>query len=144
MVRRKPQTLEGMRTVNGMGEIKTAKYGQAFLNVICTYVQQERRMKADVKALAERAQSAAFRMSGGAAQKPKPAVMPPTARVGASQNPPEPITPRMPEIDWEKLCDNEVLADAYLSGISIQQMAQRSGYSEEYLREKLRNLDLIF
>ena len=34
MVRRKPETLEGMRSVSGMGEIKTARYGEAFLGVI--------------------------------------------------------------------------------------------------------------
>lgn len=142
MVRRKPQTLEGMRTVSGMGETKTAKYGEAFLKVIRAYVQQERRMKADVKALAERAQSAAFRMSGSAAKKPVP-VRPP-APVSTPEVPEVPIAPVRVEIDWEKLWDNEVLTDAYLSGISIQQMAKKSGYSEEYLREKLRNLDLIF
>ena len=61
MVRRKPETLEGMRSVSGMGEIKTARYGEAFLQVIRPYVAQERKMKANVKQLAERAQSAAFR-----------------------------------------------------------------------------------
>ena len=61
MVRRKPETLEGMRSVSGMGEIKTARYGEAFLQVIRPYVAQERKMKANVKLLAERAQSAAFR-----------------------------------------------------------------------------------
>ena len=58
MVRRKPETLEGMRSVSGMGEIKTARYGEAFLQVIRPYVAQERKMKANVKLLAERAQSA--------------------------------------------------------------------------------------
>ena len=56
MVRRKPETLEGMRSVSGMGEIKTARYGEAFLQVIRPYVAQERKMKANVKLLAERAQ----------------------------------------------------------------------------------------
>lgn len=55
MARRKPETLEGMRSVNGMGEIKTARYGEAFLQVIRPYVAQERKMKANVKLLAERA-----------------------------------------------------------------------------------------
>ena len=51
MVRRKPETLEGMRSVSGMGEIKTARYGEAFLQVIRPYVAQERKMKANVKLL---------------------------------------------------------------------------------------------
>ena len=65
MVRRKPETLEGMRSVSGMGEIKTARYGEAFLGVIRPYVAQERKMKANVKLLAEHAQSAALYGSSG-------------------------------------------------------------------------------
>ncbi len=50
MVRRKPETLEGMRSVSGMGEIKTARYGEAFLQVIRPYVAQERKMKGECEA----------------------------------------------------------------------------------------------
>ena len=134
MVRRKPETLEGMRSVSGMGEIKTARYGEAFLQVIRPYVAQERKMKADVKLLAERAQSAAFRNPVHTAPKPmppKPVYTPPPA-------------PVIPDIDWDNLSDPEVLSDAYLSGLTIREMSQKSGLSESWLREKLRSMDLIF
>ena len=134
MVRRKPETLEGMRSVSGMGEIKTARYGEAFLQVIRPYVAQERKMKANVKLLAERAQSAAFRNPVRTAPKPmppKPVCTPPPA-------------PTVPDIDWDNLSDPEVLSDAYLSGLTIREMSQKSGLSESWLREKLRSMDLIF
>ena len=134
MVRRKPETLEGMRSVSGMGEIKTARYGEAFLQVIRPYVAQERKMKANVKLLAERAQSAAFRNPVRTAPKPmppKPVYTPPPA-------------PTVPDIDWDNLSDPEVLSDAYLSGLTIREMSQKSGLSESWLREKLRSMDLIF
>ena len=134
MVRRKPETLEGMRSVSGMGEIKTARYGEAFLQVIRPYVAQERKMKANVKLLAERAQSAAFRNPVRTAPKPmppKPVCTPPPA-------------PVIPDIDWDNLSDPEVLSDAYLSGLTIREMSQKSGLSESWLREKLRSMDLIF
>ncbi len=134
MVRRKPETLEGMRSVSGMGEIKTARYGEAFLQVIRPYVAQERKMKANVKLLAERAQSAAFRNPARTAPKPmppKPVYTPPPA-------------PVIPDIDWDNLSDPEVLSDAYLSGLTIREMSQKSGLSESWLREKLRSMDLIF
>ena len=134
MARRKPETLDGMRSVSGMGEIKTARYGEAFLGVIRPYVAQERKMKANVKLLAERAQSAAFRNPVRTAPKPmppKPVYTPPPA-------------PVIPDIDWDNLSDPEVLSDAYLSGLTIREMSQKSGLSESWLREKLRSMDLIF
>ena len=134
MVRRKPETLEGMRSVSGMGEIKTARYGEAFLQVIRPYVAQERKMKANVKLLAERAQSAAFRNPVRTAPKP----MPPKP---VYTLPPAPV---IPDIDWDNLSDPEVLSDAYLSGLTIREMSQKSGLSESWLREKLRSMDLIF
>lgn len=147
MVRRKPQTLEGIRTIPGMGEVKTAKYGQAFLAVLRPYAQQERRMKADVKALAERAQSAAFRSKPTAPVPAKPKVQAPkpVAKTTYSYAAEHAAAATRPvEIDWDNLRDDEVLADAYLSGVSIQQMSERSGYSQDWLRERLRNMDLIF
>ena len=137
MARRKPETLDGMRSVSGMGEIKTARYGESFLQVIRPYVAQERKMKADVKLLAERAQSAAFRnpprtpVHAAPKSAPKPVYTPPPA-------------PVVPDIDWDNLTDPEVLSDAYLSGLTIREMSQKSGLSESYLREKLRSMDLIF
>lgn len=133
MARRKPETLDGMRSVSGMGEIKTARYGEAFLRVIRPYVAQERKMKANVKLLAERAQSVAFRNPPRTPTytAPKPVYTPPPA-------------PTVPDIDWENLTDPEVLSDAYLSGLTIREMSQKSGLSESWLREKLRSMDLIF
>ena len=46
--------------------------------------------------------------------------------------------------DWDNLSDPEVLSDAYLSGLTIREMSQKSGLSESWLREKLRSMDLIF
>ena len=111
-----------------------ARYGEAFLGVIRPYVAQERKMKANVKLLAERAQSAAFRNPVRTAPKPmppKPVYTPPPA-------------PVIPDIDWDNLSDPEVLSDAYLSGLTIREMSQKSGLSESWLREKLRSMDLIF
>ena len=65
-------------------------------------------MKANVKLLAERAQSAAFRNPVRTAPKPmppKPVYTPPPA-------------PVIPDIDWDNLSDPEVLSDAYLSGLT--------------------------
>lgn len=145
MVRRKPQTLEGIRTIPGMGEVKTAKYGQAFLEVLRPYAQQERRMKADIKALAERAQSAAFRNKPVSSVPSRPKVQtPPKAPTHSYVVEHASAVAKPVDIDWDNLKDDEVLADAYLSGVSIQQMSARSGCSQEWLRERLRNMDLIF
>ena len=82
----------------------------------------------------EHAQSAAFRNPVRTAPKPmppKPVYTPPPA-------------PTVPDIDWDNLSDPEVLSDAYLSGLTIREMSQKSGLSESWLREKLRSMDLIF
>ena len=134
MVRRKPETLDGMRSVSGMGEVKTARYGEAFLRVIRPYVAQERKMKLNVKLLAERAQSPSLHSSVRTA--PKPAYVPPRP----TYTPP----PAVPDIDWDNLTDPEVLSDAYLSGVTIREMAQQSGLSEHWIRERLRSMDLLF
>ena len=124
MVRRKPETLEGMRSVSGMGEIKTARYGEAFLQVIRPYVAQERKMKANVKVLAERAQSAAFRTPVRTAPKPLP--------------------PVKPNNNKDNLNNPKKQTNTNQTNKTIREMSQKSGLSESWLREKLRSMDLIF
>ncbi len=142
MVRRKPQTREGMSTVSGMGETRAAKYGDAFLQVIKVYAAESRRMNRQVQAIAREAQSAAFRDSDFSRNQPS----------HFSSNPPQQIvriyepaqnTPRAsirPPLDD----DDEALQDAYLSGVTIQEMADELGVSPAVIRQRLRDLDLIF
>ncbi len=147
MVQRKPETLEGMCTVSGMGEVKTEKYGEAFLRVIRPYAAQERRMKADIKALAERAQSSVFRSAPAspASGQARGNQMKSEDWTKRNQTKPEQAKENQAKpVDWDQLRDDEVLADAYLSGITLAEMARRSGLSQSYLRERLRELDLIF
>ncbi len=153
MVQRKPETLEGMRTVSGMGEVKTEKYGEAFLQVIRPYAVQERRMKADIKALAERAQSSVFRSTSvspfsgqtkGNQIKRNQTKSENQAQSEAWTKSNQTKSEQAKPVDWDNLRDDEVLADAYLSGITVAEMARHSGLSQSYLRERLRDLDLIF
>ena len=70
-------------------------------------------------------------------------------RTAPKPMPPKPVytpppAPVIPDIDWDNLSDPEVLSDAYLSGLTIREMSQKSGLSESWLREKLRSMDLIF
>ncbi len=147
MVRRKPQSREGLLSVSGMGDAKVARYGDAFLQVIRAYTAQERRMRSQVQAIAREAQSAAFR------PKPTPARNAPPS---SSRNTPghsayqvmqvftpapdiSPVSPRDPLDD-----DDQSLADAYLSGVTIQEMADELGVAPAVIRQRLRDLDLIF
>ncbi|MBQ8554246.1 MAG: RecQ family ATP-dependent DNA helicase [Clostridia bacterium] len=129
MARLMPQTREGMLSVSGMGEVKTAKYGDAFLKVIREYTFAQRRMRKQVAAIAAEAQSTAFR----AKPLPKPVV--------TVYTPPKPILPpdRPPLGD-----DDEALADAYLSGVTVQEMADELGVHPGEIRQRLRDMDLIF
>ncbi len=133
MARIRPQTLRGMLSVSGMGEIKTAKYGDTFLNVIKAYTVQEKRMRNQVAAIAREAQSAAFRpKSASSAAKPVQRPNPPPRPVPAP-------TSRPPLENTD-----EDLADAYLSGMSIQQMADELVLSPGEIRQRLVDMDLIF
>ena len=128
MCRIRPQTRQGMLSVSGMGEIKTARYGDAFLQVIKAYAIQEKKMRSQVAAIAREAQSAALRPKAAperARPVPRPAPPPPPAR------------PPLENTD-------EDLADAYLSGMTIQQMADELGLSAGEVRQRLADLDLIF
>ena len=131
MARIRPQTKQGMLSVSGMGEVKTAKYGDAFLQVIKAYTVQEKRMRSQVAAIAREAQSARFREKSKAA---KPAVR--------YCEPPKnvPVIPLRPPLEN----DDADLADAYLSGMSIQQMADELGLSTGEIRQRLADMDLIF
>ena len=137
MCRVKPQTRERMLDVSGMGEVKTAKYGEAFLQVIREHEAAARRTRAQVEAVALQAQSLAYRMAARSAAKPAPSVRPVPA---AAVRPVQPSPP--PRIALED--DDECLADAYLSGVSIEEMADELGVSPSEIRHRLRKMDLIF
>jgi len=129
MCRVKPQTKQGMLNVSGMGEIKTAKYGEAFLQVIREHEAAAQRARQQVSALVLQAQSVARRRPAAAI----PAAVPPKAA-------PRPAPPpRQPLED-----DDEDIADAYLSGVSIQEMADELGLHPSEIRRRLQEMDLIF
>ena len=130
MVRIRPQTKEGMLSVNGMGEIKTAKYGEAFLKVLRAYAAQEKRMRTQVAAIAREAQTSA---------RSKPAAPLPSRPVTARPAPPPPPS-SLPEL----LDTPGDIADAYLSGMTIQQIADELGASPARIRRQLADMDLIF
>ena len=154
MVRIRPQTRQGMLSVNGMGEVKTAKYGDAFLKVIKDYAVQEKRMRQQVAAIAREAQSAVNRekksyqvpsvlppypsdeISRSAVRQPLP---PPAVRV---YEPPRSVPVIPPREPLEN--DDADIADAYLSGVSIQEMADELGVSPAVIRQRLAEMDLIF
>ena len=137
MCRVKPQTRERMLDVSGMGEVKTAKYGEAFLQVIREHEAASRRTRAQVEAVAFQAQSLAYRMAARSAAKPAPSARPAPA---APLRPVQPSPP--PRIALED--DDECLADAYLSGVSIEEIADELGMHPAEIRHRLREMDLIF
>ncbi len=132
MARIRPQTRQGMLSVSGMGEIKTAKYGDAFLKVIKDYAVQEKRMRSQVAAIAREAQSAAFRPKPKTAQTPVVRIYEPPKNV--------PVIPLRPPLEDDD-CE---ISDAYLSGMTIQQIADELGVSPAVIRERLMEMDLIF
>ena len=150
MARIRPQTKQGMLSVSGMGDVKTAKYGDAFLQVIKAYTVQEKRMRAQVAAIAREAQSAAHRQSATDRQsasdrqaatargKPKAAAKP----VIRYYEPPKSVPPAPQRPPLEN--DNADIADAYLSGMSIQQIADELERSPGEIRQRLMDMDLIF
>ena len=150
MARIRPQTKQGMLSVSGMGDVKTAKYGDAFLQVIKAYTVQEKRMRAQVAAIAREVQSAAHRQSATDRQsasdrqaatargKPKAAAKP----VIRYYEPPKSVPPAPQRPPLEN--DNADIADAYLSGMSIQQIADELERSPGEIRQRLMDMDLIF
>ncbi len=129
MCRIRPRTAQGMLSVSGMGEVKTARYGAAFLREIAAWEESNRIARRQVSALALQAQSVAVRTAF------RPAPVPPPKRTPI---PPAPMA-RIPLED-----DDEALADAYLSGVPIQEMADELGVHPSEIRQRLRDMELIF
>ncbi len=135
MERIRPQTRQGMLSVSGMGETKTAKYGDAFLKAIKVHAIQEKKMRQQVAAIAREAQSAAYR------EKPKTETSRPFAvkQVYAPKKV-EPVTPIISDLEDDD-CD---ISDAYLSGMTIQQIADELDLPVSVIRKRLADMDLIF
>ena len=132
MARLRPQTRQGMLSVSGMGEIKTAKYGDAFLQVIKAYTVQEKRMRSQVAAIAKEAQWARFRDTPQVTAQPVVRYYAPPRDV--------PVIPLRSPLENDD-CE---ISDAYLSGMSIQQIADELGVSAGEVRQRLADMDLIF
>ncbi len=141
MERIRPQTKQGMLSVSGMGEVKTAKYGDAFLQVIKVHAIQEKKMRQQVAAIAREAQSAAFR------EKPKADLTRPFVvkqvyapkKVEPAAGPAR-TAPIIPDLENDD-CD---ISDAYLSGMTIQQIADELDLPVSNIRKRLADMDLIF
>jgi len=138
MCRVKPQTKEGMLSVSGMGEIKTAKYGEAFLKVLRAHEAASRKTRRQVNTLARQSQMT-YTRAGKPSASPAAA---PAYRSVRIIEPPQtaPLPPPRPPLED----DDEALADAYLSGVSIQEMADELGMHPSEIRHRLQELDLIF
>ena len=138
MCRVKPKTKEGMLSVSGMGEVKTARYGEAFLKVLREHDAASRKTRAQASELARQAQSLHLRPS---AAKKSPAKAAPAPGPGpAAPKAPAPLPPPRPPLED----DDEALADAYLSGVTIGEMADELGLHPGEIRQRLRDMDLIF
>ena len=135
MERIRPQTKQGMLSVSGMGEVKTAKYGDAFLQVIKAHAIQEKKMRQQVAAIAREAQSAAYRPKKASA----PSAVKPRSLADQVYGTPKPA-PMLPPLENNR----EDIADAYLSGMTIQQIADELGVSAGRIRQQLADMDLIF
>ncbi|MBQ3156073.1 MAG: RecQ family ATP-dependent DNA helicase [Clostridia bacterium] len=133
MARIRPQTKNGMLSVSGMGEVKTAKYGDAFLQVLRAYAVQEKRMRGQVAAIAREAQSAAYRNT-----PPQPA-----AGRAVTYYAPPPEVPVIP-LHAPLTDEAEEIAEAYLSGMTIQQIADELDADPAKVRRYLADMDLIF
>ncbi len=150
MARVKPQTRDGMMTVSGMGAVKTAKYGDAFLQIIKTYAAQEQRMRRQVAAIAREAQMnvsrpkpAAPAKSAADSKSAAKAVRVPSA-YAAPRKAAAPRMPVQPQERPEISASDDDLQDAYLSGVTIQEIADELGVSPSAVRQRLRDMDLIF
>ena len=90
-------------------------------------------MRSQVAAIAREAQSAAYR--------PKPAKSAPAPAVRVRE--PARNVPAVPlQAPLEN--DDSEISDAYLSGMSIQQIADELGVSPGEIRQRLADMDLIF
>ena len=135
MERIRPQTRQGMLSVSGMGEVKTAKYGDAFLQVIKVHAIQEKKMRQQVAAIAREAQSAVHR------EKPRTMdVRPFVVKTVYEPKKVESAAPIIPDLEN----DDADIADAYLSGMTIQQIADELNLPADNIRRRLADMDLIF
>ena len=89
-------------------------------------------MRSQVAAIAREAQSAAFRPRSRTAAKPVVRIYEPPKDV-----PPASLRPPLENDDAD-------IADAYLSGMSIQQIADELERSPGEIRQRLADMDLIF
>ncbi len=143
MERLRPQTKEGLLSVSGMGETRAAKYGEAFLNTIRLWVHQEMRMRAQVAAIARDAQ-----MNVAPPKKKEIHILstfdapetPPIRRIPSTYAYEGPKPGETPRVTMQA----DDLQDAYLSGMTIQAIADELGVSAGEIRQKLQDMDLIF
>lgn len=136
MVRQHPRTRQAMLNVKGMGDIKVQKYGDAFLAVL-----RESAGGSESSASAENSASVAVPM--------KPSV-PPSTPSTVSRSKPTAASQAMasvyrrPERPSDDDHSDDALQDAYLSGMTISELAQQFETSPARIRERLRQMDLIF
>ncbi len=135
MIRRRPVTKEGLLSVSGMGETKVRRYGDAFLSVLSGYETQRRARQAAIREIAAQAQSTAAREE--AAHPFSPCTWTASTQSTVAVQRAQPSHPPLEN-------DDESLADAYLSGIPIQEIAEELNLLPEEVRERLRDMDLIF
>ena len=121
--------------VSGMGEIKIAKYGEAFLQVIRAHEAAAMKARQQVSELARMAQMTPSRPG----KRPQSVAPRPSVRI-VEPPPTAPLSPPRPPLED----DDEALADAYLSGVTIQEMADELGVSTAVIRQRLQDMDLIF
>lgn len=122
MARKRPMSLNDMLEVYGMGTAKVGKYGDAFLQVIRTYLAEERK----------RGGSESVRPLPRSPSKPKAASKPVRAPSDAGAG-----TPWQPE-------EEERLRRGYLAGVSIAQLAAIHSRTEDAIRARLKRLHLIY
>ena len=141
MCRVLPTNREMMLRVNGMGEVKAKRYGEAFMQVIRKHVEAQNKVRQQVATIAAQEQSLAYRL---ARQKGTAAQIPSTVPAVPSPKPPaKPAAPEArPHLELED--DDESIADAYLSGVTIQEMADALDVHPAVIRRRLQELDLIF
>ena len=116
----RPTIREEMLTVKGMGSIKTDKYGEAFMQVIRSYK----------------------RSAGEAAAPARPKPAPPREEVRVVTLPPVTALPAQPLPPLEN--SDESITEAYLAGVTIQQMAAALGVPDAQIRRRLQEMGLIF
>ncbi|MGN1018948.1 MAG: HRDC domain-containing protein, partial [Aristaeellaceae bacterium] len=126
MARRRPVTMEGLLTVHGMGEVKAARYGEAFLRVIRDYDKTRTTLTLPRQGPAE-TPIAAGSVPPGAKRTP------PSPSLPGSGKPAGPLT----------RADREQLRQDYLAGVSIARMAASLGRTEQEIRRTLQQMGLI-